>query len=161
MLGDLVTRKKLSNLDPSSFSSILILADESATGVDIADADSRSLASLLLLTDLMKEQEDESELSETKVKEDGHVRNSSLKALQEVSCKRSTIIISEILDSRTRNLIQDLNISEFVMSNELVSMALAMVSESADVNVVLGELFSENGNELYCMPVHKYMQQGN
>lgn len=52
-MGDLVTRKKLENLDPSSFSSILILADESATGQFIADADSRNLATLLLLRDIM------------------------------------------------------------------------------------------------------------
>jgi hypothetical protein len=53
------------------------------------------------------------------------------------------IVISEILDSRTRNLISELNISEYVMSNEIISMALAMVSENASVNQILKELFTE------------------
>ena len=38
-----------------------------------------------------------------------------------------SIIISEILDSRTRSLVSVSRISDYVLSNELVSMALAMV----------------------------------
>lgn len=53
LYGDLVSRKKLESLDPGSFSSILILADESASGANIADADSRNLTTLLLLRDIM------------------------------------------------------------------------------------------------------------
>ena len=53
------------------------------------------------------------------------------------------VIVSEILDSRTRNLINELHISEYVMSNELVSKALAMVSESTSVNHILKELFTK------------------
>lgn len=56
--GELVSRKRLEELAPEQFSSILILADESATfgtgsNVDMAaDSDSRNLATLLLLRDL-------------------------------------------------------------------------------------------------------------
>lgn len=46
------------------------------------------------------------------------------------------------------------------MSNELVSMVLAMVSESAEVNTVLKELFTDVGNELYVYPAEKYIGQG-
>lgn len=63
--GDLVTRKKLENLDPASFSSILILADESATGNFIADADSRNLATLLLLRDIMVKSNEAQQLGST------------------------------------------------------------------------------------------------
>lgn len=58
MEGELVSRKRLEELAPEQFSSILILADESATfgtgsNVDMAaDSDSRNLATLLLLRDL-------------------------------------------------------------------------------------------------------------
>lgn len=71
-----------------------------------------------------------------------------------------TVIVSEILDARTRHLIKQLNISEFVMSNEIVSMALSMVAESADVNHVLQELFSEEGAEFYLRPAEKYIRSG-
>ena len=53
---------------------------------------------------------------------------------------------------------QDVKVSEFVLSNELVSMALAMVSENRDVNVIQNELFTDNGNELYLMPASKYLR---
>ena len=43
--------------------------------------------------------------------------------MQQASDK--SIIISEILDSRTRNLVSVSRISDYVLSNELVSMALA------------------------------------
>ena len=59
MEGELVSRKRLEELAPEQFSSILILADEGATfatagsvdaGADAsADSDSRNLATLLLL----------------------------------------------------------------------------------------------------------------
>eukprot|EP00873_Tetraselmis_striata_P002629 jgi/Tetstr1/422893/TSEL_013677.t1 len=70
------------------------------------------------------------------------------------------IVISEILDSRTRNLINELNISEYVMSNEIISMALAMVSENASVNQILKELFTEVGNELYVFTANRYLYPG-
>lgn len=53
---------------------------------------------------------------------------------------------------------QDVKVSEFVLSNELVSMALAMVSENRDVNVIQNELFTDLGNELYLMPPYKYLR---
>eukprot|EP01025_Chloroclados_australasicus_P015910 TRINITY_DN17750_c1_g2_i1.p3 TRINITY_DN17750_c1_g2~~TRINITY_DN17750_c1_g2_i1.p3 ORF type:complete len:102 (+),score=16.94 TRINITY_DN17750_c1_g2_i1:195-500(+) len=38
-------------------------------------------------------------------------------------------------------------------------MALAMVAEDAEVNYVLGELFTEKGNELYVHPAEKYLDE--
>ena len=57
-------------------------------------------------------------------------------------------------------MLQDVKVSEFVLSNELVSMALAMVSENRDVNVIQNELFTDLGNELYLMPPSKYLRLG-
>ena len=61
--------------------------------------------------------------------------------MQQASDK--SIIVSEILDSRTRNLVSVSKISDYVLSNELVSMALAMVAEDKQINRVLEELFAE------------------
>lgn len=68
-----------------------------------------------------------------------------------------SIIISEILDSRTRNLVSVSRISDYVLSNELVSMALAMVAEDKQINRVLEELFAEEGNELCIKPAEFYL----
>lgn len=62
-----------------------------------------------------------------------------------------SIIISEILDSRTRNLVSVSKISDYVLSNELVSMALAMVAEDKQINRVLEEHFAE---EVLCKMRH-------
>ena len=61
--------------------------------------------------------------------------------MQQASDK--SIIISEILDSRTRNLVSVSRISDYVLSKELVSMARAMLAEDKQINRVLEELFAE------------------
>ena len=53
---------------------------------------------------------------------------------------------------------QELEVSEFVLSNELVSMALAMVAENPEVNDILSELFTPDGNELYVHPASRYLR---
>lgn len=53
--------------------------------------------------------------------------------------------------------VQELHVGEFVLSNELVSMTLAMVSESREVNTILTELFTPNGNELYVLPAARFL----
>lgn len=72
--------------------------------------------------------------------------------MQQASDK--SIIISEILDSRTRNLVSVSRISDYVLSNELVSMALAMVAEDKQINRVLEELFAE---EVSCLPLFEIL----
>jgi len=76
------------------------------------------------------------------------------------SASSKCVVISEILDSRTKHLINITKISDYVMSNELVSMALAMVAEDKEVAIVLTELFTSEGNEMYIRPVERYINPG-
>ncbi|KAG5100610.1 hypothetical protein JHK82_045662 [Glycine max] len=78
-----------------------------------------------------------------------------IRDIQQASVK--SIIISEILDSRTRNLVSVSRISDYVLSNELVSMALAMVAEDKQINRVLEELFAEEGNEMCTKAAELYL----
>ncbi|CAJ1976079.1 unnamed protein product [Sphenostylis stenocarpa] len=71
-----------------------------------------------------------------------------------------TVIISEILDPRTKNLLSMSRISDYVLSNELVSMALAMVAEDRQINDVLEELFAEEGNEMHIRQADLYLCEG-
>lgn len=66
--------------------------------------------------------------------------------MQQASDK--SVIISEILDPRTKKLLSMSKISDYVLSNELVSMALAMVAEDRQINDVLEELFAEEVRQL-------------
>ncbi|KAH9261472.1 hypothetical protein BASA81_000128 [Batrachochytrium salamandrivorans] len=63
----------------------------------------------------------------------------------------ATILISEILDANTKALIPgtDGGVGDYVMSNEAVACALAMVSECREVNVVIHELLQAQGNDLH------------
>lgn len=63
--------------------------------------------------------------------------------MQQASDK--SVIISEILDPRTKNLLSMSKISDYILSNELVSMALAMVSEDRQINGV-GRAVCRRGN---------------
>ena len=68
--------------------------------------------------------------------------------------------ISEILDSRTRSLMQLINkegYQGYVLSNHLVASALAMVSEDRYMNKVYGELLSCQGNQIQIRKARDYI----
>ncbi|RWW74826.1 hypothetical protein BHE74_00017203 [Ensete ventricosum] len=118
---------------------ILILADESLED-SVVHSDSRSLATLLLIRDIQSKRLPSKE-AKSPLHYAGFSHSSWIREMQQASDK--SIIISEILDSRTRNLVSVSRISDYVLSNELVSMALAMVAEDKQINRVLEELFAE------------------
>jgi hypothetical protein len=58
-------------------------------------------------------------------------------------------IISEILDTRTKDLLEQDYGADFVVSAEMTSMLLAQVSERRELNAVFADLFDSDGNEVY------------
>lgn len=152
--GNAVIRRHLEGLPLETFDSILILADESVED-SVAHSDSRSLATLLLIRDIQSRRLPYKDTKSTSLRLSGFSHNSWIREMQQASDK--SIIISEILDSRTRNLVSVSRISDYVLSNELVSMALAMVAEDKQINRVLEELFAEEGNEMCIKPAEFYL----
>lgn len=152
--GNAVIRRHLESLPLETFDSILILADESVED-SVAHSDSRSLATLLLIRDIQSRRLPYRDTKSTSLRLSGFSHNSWIREMQQASDK--SIIISEILDSRTRNLVSVSRISDYVLSNELVSMALAMVAEDKQINRVLEELFAEEGNEMCIKPAEFYL----
>ena len=63
--------------------------------------------------------------------------------------ERRPRLISEILDPRTKDLLEQDYGADFVVSSEMTSMLLAQVSERRDLNAVFADLFDSDGNELY------------
>ncbi|CAB4262415.1 unnamed protein product [Prunus armeniaca] len=151
--GNAVIRRHLESLPLQSFDSILILADESVEDSAI-QADSRSLATLLLIRDIQAKRLP----MVTHVQRGSFSQGSWIGEMQQASDK--SVIISEILDPRTKNLLSMSKISDYVLSNELVSMALAMVAEDRQINDVLEELFAEEGNELQIRQADLYLREG-
>lgn len=104
-----------------------LAAPEFAVALVVADtarepdeADARTVLSVLLLRDLFKK------LGERKPR-----------------------IISEILDPRTKDLLEQDYGADFVVSSEMTSMLLAQVSERRELNAVFADLFDADGNEIY------------
>ncbi|KAL3341642.1 hypothetical protein AABB24_025924 [Solanum stoloniferum] len=148
--GNAVIRRHLESLPLESFDSILILADESVEDSAI-QADSRSLATLLLIRDIQAKRLPYRESMVSKIHGGSYSQGSWREEMQQASDK--SVIISEILDPRTKNLLSMSKISDYVLSNELVSMALAMVAEDRQINDVLEELFAEEVRQLaWVMP---------
>ncbi|KAJ6696495.1 ION CHANNEL CASTOR-RELATED [Salix koriyanagi] len=153
-VGNAVIKRHLESLPLETFDSILILADESLED-SIVHSDSRSLATLLLIRDIQLKRLPYRDTKPTSLRVSGFSHSSWIREMQQASDK--SIIISEILDSRTRNLVSVSRISDYVLSNELVSMALAMVAEDKQINRVLEELFAEEGNEMCIKPAEFYL----
>ncbi|GFY90735.1 hypothetical protein Acr_07g0009320 [Actinidia rufa] len=152
--GNAVIRRHLESLPVETFDSILILADESVED-SVVHSDSRSLATLLLIRDIQSKRLPYRDTKSLPLRHSGFSHSSWIREMQQASDK--SIIISEILDSRTRNLVSVSRISDYVLSNELVSMALAMVAEDKQINRVLEELFAEEGNEMCIKPAEFYL----
>ncbi|XP_070033437.1 ion channel CASTOR isoform X4 [Nicotiana tabacum] len=142
---------------PAPLPMILILADESVEDSAI-QADSRSLATLLLIRDIQAKRLPYREAMASKIHRGSSSQGSWREEMQQASDK--SVIISEILDPRTKNLLSMSKISDYVLSNELVSMALAMVAEDRQINDVLEELFAEEGNEMQIRGADLYLCEG-
>lgn len=65
-------------------------------------------------------------------------------------------IISEILDPRTKDLLEQDYGADFVVSSEMTSMLMAQISERRELNAVFADLFQSDGSEVYLKRVACY-----
>jgi len=127
------------------FDSILILSDETAMKSGekgSTSSDSRSLCAVLIIQDMMEKMY---QLKKRKF------------ASSPEPIKPPCVPVSEILDTRTKSLLNVANCKGYVLSNQIVSSVMAQVAEEKDINVVLSELFSSDGSETYIRPVEKFV----
>ncbi|MEF3697563.1 CASTOR/POLLUX-related putative ion channel [Desulfolutivibrio sp.] len=69
-------------------------------------------------------------------------------------------ITTQILDDRNHSLAQAARADDFIVSDRLLSMMLAQVSENPELIQVFGDLFRSEGSELYLKPVAAYVREG-
>ncbi|HEY1097768.1 MAG TPA: potassium transporter TrkA, partial [Myxococcota bacterium] len=98
--------------------------------VDAARADARTLVTLLHLRDIA------------------------------TTTKRRVPIVSEMLDLNNRRLAEVTRADDFIVSDRLVSLMLAQVSEQKELGRVFAELFSADGSETYLKPIERYVATG-
>jgi len=71
-----------------------------------------------------------------------------------------TIILCEILDTQTKALMPIAKVNDNLLSNEIVSACISMISESASTNDVLSELLHPEGNDIKVVCSLEYGQAG-
>jgi len=70
----------------------------------------------------------------------------------------NTRLITEVMDSSNRNLISRVGVKDFVISNRVISMLIAQMSEEARIKDVYDILFKEDGSEIYLKPLSLYFK---
>ncbi len=69
-------------------------------------------------------------------------------------------IVSEMLDIRNRQLAETGRADDFIVSDRLVSLLMAQVAQTKELNAVFEELFTPQGAEIYLRPAGQYVQTG-
>lgn len=69
-------------------------------------------------------------------------------------------IVSEMLDLRNRELAEAAKVDDFIVSEHLVSLMMAQLSENADLFDVFTDMFSPIGSEIYLKPAANYVATG-
>lgn len=70
----------------------------------------------------------------------------------------NTKIITQVLNSDNQKLINQTDVDDFVISNKLITMILAQLSEEPKIKLLYDDIFSEEGSELYVKPASLYYQ---
>jgi hypothetical protein len=76
------------------------------------------------------------------------------------SSGRSFSIVSEMLDTRNRDLAEVTRADDFIVSDKLVSLIMTQISENRELSDVFMDLFDPQGSELYLKPVEDYVATG-
>jgi voltage-gated potassium channel Kch len=123
-------RTTLEALDVASFDQVIVLCY--SDHLDAQRADARTLITLLHLRDM----------------------------LADVPHEDRPGIVSEMLDDRNRELAQVTEVDDVIVSDKILSLVIAQISENARLDAVFGDLLDADGAELYLRPAEEYVRLG-
>lgn len=69
-------------------------------------------------------------------------------------------IVSEMLDLRNRELAEVTKVDDFIVSDHLISLMTAQLSENSALMGVFTDLFDPEGSEVYLKPIEQYVATG-
>jgi len=69
-------------------------------------------------------------------------------------------IVSEMLDLRNRQLAEATRVDDFIVSEHLISLMMAQLSENAELFAVFTDIFDPEGSEIYLKPAGDYIGTG-
>ena len=123
-------RATLEGLDVASFDQVIVLCY--SDDLDSQRADARTLVTLLHLRDM----------------------------LADLPQAQRPGIVSEMLDDRNRELAQVTEVDDVIVSDKILSLVIAQLSENARLDAVFGDLLDADGAELYLRPAEQYARLG-
>ena len=122
--------ENLQSINPFQYDNIIILS-QNLTELNADKIDSETLIILLLLRNIK----------------------------QENGIEVTTKIITQILNSDNQEIISQTDVDDFIISNKLITMILAQLSEEPKVKILYDDLFSEDGSEIYVKPAGLYFSK--
>jgi voltage-gated potassium channel Kch len=128
--GQTTDRATLDSLDIASFDQVIVLCY--SDDLDVQRADARTLITLLHLREIL-------------ATDPG---------------ARRPAVVSEMLDDRNRALAEIAEVDDVIVSDEIVSLILAQLSEDARLELVFRDLLDAGGSEIYLRPVEEYVRTG-
>ncbi|HEX5807296.1 MAG TPA: NAD-binding protein, partial [Anaerolineales bacterium] len=69
-------------------------------------------------------------------------------------------IVSEMIDLRNRELAEATQVDDFIVSEHLISLMMAQLSENTELFDVFKDIFDPEGAEIYLKPVRDYVATG-
>jgi hypothetical protein len=135
MVGNPIIRADLVATELTTFNAVLVLTEE-REGIPGLSSDSRSMVTMLL------------------------VRDEQNRYLAEGLIQKMPVMIAEILDPRTAQLLELASADDSMVSNEFVSMALGQMAMEKDVRILIEDLFCPAGNEMHIKPIDLFAQPG-
>ena len=123
-------RATLESLDVAGFDQVIVMCY--SDDLDPQRADARTLVTLLHLRDI----------------------------LSDVAPADRPAIVSEMLDDRNRALAQVTEVDDVIVSDKILSLILAQLSENPRLEAVFADLLDADGSEVYLRPVSEYVRLG-
>jgi hypothetical protein len=82
--------------------------------------------------------------------------------LRDIADKDATpfSIVSQMLDLRNRELAEAARVDDFIVSEHLISLMMAQLSENAELFAVFTDIFDPEGSEIYLKPAGDYVGLG-
>jgi hypothetical protein len=131
---DPLSSRDLEEIDPFSYNVVIILSQNPDEDNSAERVDSETIIVLLHLRKLLRQAQAEGREVKTK-------------------------LITEVLDSANQELISRAGVNDFIISNRMVSMMFAQISEEPDIQDVYDDLFQEDGSEIYVKPAWLYFDE--
>ncbi len=126
--------EELASMSPFLYNNVIILPQKPSLDSEPERIDSETIVVLLHLRKLQKALTEAGKIVETK-------------------------LITEVLESLNQELVSHAGVNDFIISDRMVSMIFAQISEERDIQLVYDNLFQEDGSEIYVKPAWLYFKE--